>query len=197
MKQYIIELFLTGSRAEQWLENTACRKLDTCVVLSACDSSFQIFSVLTFSKLPVYRWRLRRRYLVPSARGQPPRCRDWKVLLIAFSIGIQRAVRMTWECLWKMRAITSLNLLSYGTNQVSKTCLLFILQIFSLSCAWRLKNFHICNWIQSEMHSRGNFTINYHKLLVRRIRNCIMHKEVRNGFVGWVAGRRIWLVLFC
>lgn len=53
MKQYIIELFLTGSRAEQWLENTACRKLDTCVVLSACDSSFQIFSVLTFSKLPV------------------------------------------------------------------------------------------------------------------------------------------------
>lgn len=48
IKHYMIELFLTGSRTEQWLENTAYRKLDTCVALSACDSSFQIFSVLTF-----------------------------------------------------------------------------------------------------------------------------------------------------
>lgn len=74
----------------------------------------------------VRRWQLRRRHLVTSAQGQPQRCRDWKVLLIVFSTGIPRVVRMNRERLSKMRASIALNLLSYGTNQVSRVFVCFV-----------------------------------------------------------------------
>lgn len=134
----------------------------------------------------VYTWQLRRRYRVTSAQGRPRRCRDWKVLQIAFSIDIQRAAHMNRERLWKMRANTALNLLSYGTNQVSwGFCLFYWCSLFSFPSEWRTCIFVIESGHWSVIHSGGNFTIHYLKLLIWRTAYCIRRGEVGGWFLDW------------
>lgn len=99
---------------------------------------------------------------------------------------------MNRECLWKMRAI-SLNLLSYGTNQVSRfLCLFYRYSVFNLHSNWRACMFVIEYERCFAIHSRDDFAIHYLKVLIWRVTYCIMHREVGGCFMGWVAGTRIY-----
>ena len=138
----------------------------------------------------VCRWPLRRRHLATSAQGQPQRCRGLKGLLIASSIGIQRAVRMNREQLWRVRASSALNLPSCGTNQVSGGFALFCRYLlFSFPSKWRTCVFVMTYERWSVIRSGGSFTIHYLKVLIWRVAYYIRRREVRGWFLDWWLAR--------